>query len=253
MKEELKIFFTALRFYTRIPCPKWVEHSQRYLNESTRYFPFMGWIVGASAASIFYVSHLILPVSVSILLSMITSVLMTGAFHEDGFADACDGFGGGWTKQEILEIMKDSRIGAFGTVGLFFILFFKFFLLLETHVLYIPFVIFAAHTISRFAASVFKYTHCYVGQDMTSSAKPMAEGMSLQNLLIAAVFGIFPLFLFWHWYGLLLIAPVLLTEQLISRYFVKRIGGFTGDCLGATQQLCEVVFYLSSLIVWRFI
>ena len=117
MKKELRIFFTALMFYTRIPCPGWVDHSEDYLNKATRYFPLIGWLIGLAMALVIYGSLFILPISVCVILALAVSVLMTGAFHEDGFGDVCDGFGGGWTKSQILEIMKDSRVGTYSVVG----------------------------------------------------------------------------------------------------------------------------------------
>ena len=117
MKKELRIFFTALMFYTRIPCRVWVDHSEDYLNKATRYFPLIGWLIGLAMALVIYGSLFILPISVCVILALAVSVLMTGAFHEDGFGDVCDGFGGGWTKSQILEIMKDSRVGTYSVVG----------------------------------------------------------------------------------------------------------------------------------------
>ena len=100
MKKELHIFFTALMFYTRIPCPKNINHHPDYLNKASRYFPLVGWIVGGISFLIFYMTSFLFSVEIAVLLSMITGVLVTGAFHEDGFADVCDGFGGGWTKEK---------------------------------------------------------------------------------------------------------------------------------------------------------
>ena len=90
------------------------------------YFPLIGWIVGGFSALIFWASSFLFPVSISIIFSMIASILVTGAFHEDGFADVCDGFGGGWTKEKILEIMKDSRVGSYGVIGMILMLGTKF-------------------------------------------------------------------------------------------------------------------------------
>ena len=123
MKKELHIFFTALMFYTRIPCPKNINHHPDYLNKASRYFPLVGWIVGGISFLIFYMTSFLFSVEIAVLLSMITGVLVTGAFHEDGFADVCDGFGGGWTKEKILMIMKDSAIGAYGAIGLVLLFF----------------------------------------------------------------------------------------------------------------------------------
>ena len=127
MKEEIKIFFTALMFYTRIPCPKNIDHSPEYINKATRYFPLIGWIVGAISFTVFWLSCHLFDSNISVLFSLIAGVLVTGAFHEDGLADAFDGFGGGWTKEKILDIMKDSRIGAYGVIALIFLFYLKLF------------------------------------------------------------------------------------------------------------------------------
>ncbi len=111
MKREIHVFFTALMFYTRIPCPKWVGHEPEYLNQSIRYFPLIGWIVGGVNGLVFYFLATYFSVPVAVIVSLIVSVLITGAFHEDGFADTCDAFGGGWTKKKNLEIGKTSGRG----------------------------------------------------------------------------------------------------------------------------------------------
>ena len=98
MRRELELFFTAIMFFTRLPVPE-LEYSQEKLNASSRYFPLVGILVGALSATVFMFSSLIFSTNISMLLSMITSILITGAFHEDGFADTCDGFGGGYTKE----------------------------------------------------------------------------------------------------------------------------------------------------------
>ncbi|MFO7447018.1 MAG: adenosylcobinamide-GDP ribazoletransferase [Ignavibacteriaceae bacterium] len=256
MKKQIKIFFTALMFFTRIPCPKWVDHSEEYLNKSSIYFPFIGWIVGGFSALILWLSSFIFPVSVAIIISMISSILVTGAFHEDGFADVCDGFGGGWTKEKILDIMKDSRIGAYGVIGLILILGIKFSLLYQifqpgTWIIYI--VIIAAHSLSRFAAASVIYTHNYVKENEDSKAKPLAKKMSGTELFIAGIFGLLPLFLFSDYIFLLIIIPVFLARFYLTFYFKKWIGGYTGDCLGAVQQVTEIVFYLSvNVVIWKY-
>src|SRR6186713_2527843 len=131
MKKELRIFFTALMFYTRIPCPKNIDHNPDYLNKASRYFPLIGWIVGGICFGVYYLSSFVFSVEIALILSIIAGILTTGAFHEDGFADVCDAFGGGWTKEKILLIMKDSRLGSYGVIGMMAILFCKFLLLKE--------------------------------------------------------------------------------------------------------------------------
>jgi adenosylcobinamide-GDP ribazoletransferase len=257
MTNELRIFFTALMFYTRIPCPAWVDHSEEYLNKATKYFPLIGWIVGGISALVYYLASFVLQPSVSIVLSMITSVLITGAFHEDGFADVCDGFGGGWTKEKILLIMKDSSIGAYGALGLILIFLFKFLLLMEISPVMMPCILISSHSISRFAAGSLIYTHKYVRDNDDSKIKPVAKGLSLFYLYIAGCFGLLPLIIISVYLNnyllLLLLIPVFITKWFLARYFKKWIGGYTGDCLGATQQVTEIVFYLFSVILlsWK--
>lgn len=253
MKKELQIFLTAIMFYTRIPVPHWVNHDADYLNKATKYFPLIGWIVGFVCAFVFIGINYLFNSSIAIILSMVASVLLTGAFHEDGFADVCDGFGGGWTKDKILLIMKDSRVGAFGVIGIFFILLIKFSLLSTFSAAQLPFILIAGHSLSRWAASTFILTHQYVRENEDSKAKPVAKQFLLPHFYIATIFGILPLLLFKNIYVLLLIIPVYTMKIYLGWYFKKWIGGYTGDCLGATQQLCEIIFYFSALALWKFI
>jgi adenosylcobinamide-GDP ribazoletransferase len=252
MKKEIRIFFTALMFFTRIPCPKWVDHSEEYLNKAPKYFPFMGWIVGGISGLVYFLCSYALPGPIAIMLSMVASIMVTGAFHEDGLADVCDGFGGGWTKEKILLIMKDSRIGAFGAIGIVMALLIKYASLAFIPIqkpIFLALLFIAGHSISRFAAVTFLVTHEYARDDDSSKSKPLATKISGSELAIAFMFGVLPLIglsIYLKEYNLLsLILPVYITKMLLGRFFKKWIGGYTGDCLGATQQICEVVFYLS--------
>ncbi len=254
--KQWKLFLTAIMFYTRIPVTKNISFSEELLNKSTKYFPFIGWIVGGFGALIFYASQFIFPISISVILSMVSTILLTGAFHEDGLADSCDAFGGGWTKEKILEIMKDSRIGTYGTVGLILILFTKYFCLTSVTVEQIPFVLFAGHALSRYSATGMIFFSKYARDDAKSKSKPVGKSLSATDNLIAFIFGTTPLFLlsinYSYWYLLILITIVPII-YFLKRYFEKWIGGFTGDGLGATQQISEIVFYLTFIIISNFI
>lgn len=253
MKKEIRIFFTALMFFTRIPCPKWVGHEPEYLNKSSRYFPLVGIIVGGIGALIYYLSSLVFPHPVAILLSMIGTIWTTGSFHEDGLADVCDGFGGGWKKEDILRIMKDSRVGTYGVVGLCAVLALKFVCLYYMDPKLIPMVLIAGHSLSRFVASTLLYTHEYVRENEDSKAKPAAQRISAGSLFTGTIFGFAPLLLFQNISIFILLLPVFSARWYMGRLFAKWIGGQTGDCGGATQQICEVIFYLSLLAIWKYI
>lgn len=259
MRKEIRIFFTALMFFTRIPCPKWVDHSEEYLNKSSRYFPLMGWIVGGISAIVYVGCSYLFPIPLAVLLSMVASIYVTGAFHEDGLADVCDGFGGGWTKEKIMDIMKDSRVGAFGVIGIVLTLLIKYTALTSMPAYslgFMPLMLIAGHSISRFFAVTFLMTHEYARIE-GSKAKPLATKLSPKDFIVSMLFGLIPLMLFAMYLKryevLLLIIPQLIVKYLLGRFFKKWIGGYTGDCLGATQQICEVVFYISFIALWRFI
>jgi adenosylcobinamide-GDP ribazoletransferase len=253
MKKEIQIFFTALMFYTRIPCPKWVTHEADFLNKATRYFPVMGWIVGGATALVFYGAEYLFNIPVALVLSMITGIFITGAFHEDGFADVCDGFGGGWTKEKILDIMKDSRVGAYGVIGIALLLLLKYLLLLSVNTFDLWMVLLAAHSFSRLCAVLVVSTSKYVRENDDAKAKPLAKSITVKEIIPAMVLGIAPLILFRD-VKIIFVFPLPLLGTLYLRYyFHKWIGGYTGDCLGATQQVTELLFYLSVIAVWKFI
>lgn len=239
-------------FYTRIPCPSNIDHSGDMLNKATRYFPIIGWMVGASVGLVFWLSGLILPLPVAILLSMAFGIVLTGAFHEDGLADVCDGFGGGYTKEARLNIMKDSRIGTYGTVGLLLILLIKFSLLSHLTVLFLPIVLIVAHGMSRFVPVMVIFIGEYARDDLTSKVKPIGKKISIGGFVVALVTAILPIALLQNWMYLLVIVIPLISGLLLMQYFKKRIGGYTGDCLGTIQQVGEIGVYISLYILYQY-
>lgn len=256
-------------FLTRLPVPKFTDHSPQYLEKSARYFPLIGWIVAAISGLVFLVFNKYVSEDIAILASIIAGIFTTGAFHEDGFADVCDAFGGGWTKEKILTIMKDSRLGTYGVTGLIGILAAKFLLLKElpkfTPDLTDPsiniflnyknflLVLVAAHAISRLMGVLTIYFFEYVTDLDASKSKPVTSRKpSGVTIFIACLFAGIP-FIFLSWHFALAIIPVLWIAYRLARYFKKWIGGYTGDCLGAIQQVSELTFYLGVLIVWRYI
>ncbi len=245
MKREFDILRTALMFYTRIPVGQISGYSSDMLNHSTRYFPMIGIIVGGIGAGTYYGLQFILPHGLAILLSMVMTIWLTGAFHEDGFADVCDGFGGGYTPEKILEIMKDSRNGTYGTVGLVLMIGIKFFALYSLSVSTVVMALIAGHAFSRLFPVLMIYTSAYVRLDELSKAKPIGKKGSASTFVVALLFASLPLLLI-ELRAIIYVAPVMLIVFLIYRNYSHRmLGGYTGDVLGALQQLCELAFYLS--------
>ncbi|MDR2188716.1 MAG: adenosylcobinamide-GDP ribazoletransferase [Azonexus sp.] len=250
LRREAAYFFAAIRFFTRLPVPARVGHSAAMLDAAARYFPAVGLLVGALAALVYLAALPLWPPAVAALLSMAATIYLTGAFHEDGLADTADGLGGGWDKTRILEIMQDSRLGSFGAVALWLGLTGKFVLLCAIAPPLAPLAMLAAHAVSRYAATLLLASMNYVRDDSNSKAKPLATRLSAGGLAVAtafAVLGLLPL----PWpealMGCLLAA---LATLWLAAKFRRWLGGYTGDCLGATQQVAEIAFYLGVLAAW---
>ncbi|MFC2097239.1 adenosylcobinamide-GDP ribazoletransferase [Bacteroidota bacterium] len=253
MKNEFKIFLTALMFYTRIPVPENTGYSEKNLNKASRYFPLIGIIVGGTGALVFWGTNYLFSVQISILMSMGIMILLTGAFHEDALSDFCDGFGGGFSKDKILSIMKDSHIGTYGAIGLIILLLSKFFLLSEFNPANIPLILIVAHAHSRIYPVILIYTSKYVREGDDSKSKSVGKKQSISSLFIAIIFGCMPLLLIET-----IVIPFLLIANVLIfiffRYYIhKKIGGYTGDVLGTLQQFTEIGFYLSYLITFQII
>lgn len=250
LRQESELFFNALRFFTRLPVPAWVSHSAESLNHAARHFPLVGLLVGIAGAGVFLLASMGLPLTLAVAASMAVTVVLTGAFHEDGFADVCDGFGGGWDKAQILAIMKDSRIGAYGTIGMVMMFGTKFLALLDLGKEGVVVALIIAHPLSRLASTTLIYALDYVRDDASSRAKPLAHRLSTGELAWAALCGLAPLTLLAPVAAARVLGLAALTTWLAARFFLRRIGGYTGDCLGATQQLAELAIYLG--LAWNF-
>lgn len=245
--KEFKIFLTAIMFYTRIPVGNIKGWSNDMLNKSTRYFPLIGYIVGGIGALVFWGASQLFPIHIAVILSIVGTIFLTGAFHEDGFADFCDGFGGGIGTEKILDIMKDSRLGTYGSIGLLSMLALKFTTLAQFGIDQIPLIIIAGHAASRIFPVMLIYTSEYVRLDETSKVKPIGKTDSTFSLVFALIVGGASFFLLPWQQSVVALAIMLLVFILFRAYVINRLGGYTGDVLGALQQLCEVFFYLAIL------
>ena len=261
LPHEARLFFTALQFLTRVPVPRWVGFEPAWLQQSVRYFPLVGLFVGSVATVVMAAAHVLLPNAVAAGLSIAATVLLTGAFHEDGFADTCDGLGGAVDRARALAIMKDSRIGSYGSLGLILMLGLKAATLTEWlhaslgHALLLTMW---AHMASRLAPLWIMQALPYAGDAEHAKAKPLATGIGRGGLLFAAgcvvlvsvaVLGLA------RDLALPLIIAVLVAALLcayLQVWLKRRLGGFTGDTLGATQQLVELSLLITTLAAWNF-
>lgn len=256
LREQLRAFFTALMFLTRIPCPRWVGYDPALLARSTVYFPLVGVVVGLWGAVLYRGASLGWTPLVAAALATAGTAWLTGAFHEDALADACDGFGGGHDPTRILAIMKDSRVGAYGVVGLGLALITKVAALASVgadDVGLVGHALVAGHVLGRWSSLPLIWGYAYV-RDTDGTGRPFAASVTTARLavgsavaigVVAATLPAQPL----RTVGVLLVAAIL--TALAGRYFRRRIGGITGDCLGATNQLVELATYLVVAWHWR--
>jgi len=259
-RKERRYFLLAVGFFTRIPVPAFPDFHTDDLNLSAKYFPLVGLFVGMIAAGAFTLANKFLPGSLAILLSMAMTIYITGAFHEDGLADSADGLGGGWDRERILTIMQDSRLGTYGAIALFLMLFAKFQVLNELPTYFLPFILVIGHTFSRLCALYVMADLSYVRVD--GKAKPLATKLSIGDLVFATLFGILPIpliylyfspFIFnlkdWLVLGGYCLSPVALAWFWWRNKIKHWLGGYTGDCLGAMQQITELALYFG-LLAW---
>lgn len=245
---RLKLFLLALSFYTRLPVPKDQDYAK--LPQACICLPLVGWVVGGLSGLCFYVGGFMWPQTTAVVLALSAGILLTGAFHEDGFADVCDGFGGGYDKRRILEIMRDSQIGAYGALGLLLLVSLKISLLSSLPAFSVPWAILAGHSISRFQPLLMMRQYNYARSDNSKGSAAVFKP-DARDLLFAATTSLLPL-LFLPLLCGLAIPFVLVVNWRLGCYFYRHIGGYTGDCLGASQQVAEVVFYLSVSALWTF-
>ena len=240
LRREWQAFWLAMGFLTRIPVPVTVDYSQRLMNQCSVYFPLVGLLLGGLYAGLYTLLAGFWSPLVCVLLVLGFHLWITGAFHEDGMADCADGLGGGYTVARRLEIMKDSRIGTYGAVALGVTLALKVALLTDTQPVWLALLL--APAISRLTPLCLMRALVYVSDPDTSKSKPVAEGFSGQRLGVA-VAGVAALALV---AGVALEALVAVVSVVLvwGAMLRRSLGGYTGDALGASVILSELVFLL---------
>lgn len=278
---ELRLFWLALQFLTRVPVPAWVGWQPEWMPASMRHFPLVGALVGLFGAAVLALASAWWPPTVAVGLSMAATVWLTGGFHEDGWADTCDGLGGAVSREKALLIMKDSRLGTYGALGLILLLGLKAAVLVELltprvheldsartsqihHVLLLwtSMGLIWAHALSRLVPVLLTRLLPYVGDAEHAKAKPLALAVATPHVwatvahtgVVAAAMGLFFVLDGWplRTLGLALswgLLGALLALLFCLNWLKRRLGGFTGDTLGASQQLSELAILLAWLHV----
>ncbi|MFW5845544.1 MAG: adenosylcobinamide-GDP ribazoletransferase, partial [Planctomycetota bacterium] len=238
LRAEARRLATAVQFLTRLPVRG--SGAAGDLEAACRYFPLVGLLVGGLIAGWYLLALQLWSHDMACALALALGVLLTGAFHEDGFADSCDGFGGGWQREDVLRIMKDSRLGTYGGLGLVLLLGGKWLALVAIAPAQVPLALLLAHSGGRALAVACMRGLDYCRMDASSKVRPVATAIRRRDLLISLLWPLLLLpWLPWQQSlaaGLLL----LLLRWSCQRWFRARLGGYTGDCLGAAEQLGEL-------------
>jgi len=240
----------ALMFYSRIPVGDIQNYQQADMHTASRWLPFVGLVIATILAGFWLVMVSIWPPAISLLLLFSLSVLLTGAFHEDGWADTWDGLGGGWSTGQKLSIMKDSRLGTYGGISLLLLVLLKYQLWLALSSNQFLISLIASMVLSRFVPLALITLMTYVREDGDSKSNAVINGFGFSGFIVIAVQLLVTLALLLYW-GM---SPVLLTIVLVvllavtlssAGFFKWQIGGYTGDTLGASQQFSEVAVLLT--------
>lgn len=242
LRKEISILAHAFVLYSRIRIPVF-NYSIDIASDAICYFPLVGLFLSIISSVIFIASTYVLPYGVSIILMLLCMTILTGAMHEDGLADSVDAFFGGMTKEKILEIMKDSRIGTYGTLSLIFGFSLKFVTFFNIPTNTIPIIFIIAQCCSRIMPVALVFSSHYIQGDNSKSFY-LNTAFSPWKFIWPFLCGFAPLFIFNYKFALIIILFFSVELIFFRRYTIRRIGGYTGDVLGALQQISEFTFYI---------
>jgi adenosylcobinamide-GDP ribazoletransferase len=245
LRNELRYFLVALQFLTRIPVPSFDDFETSWLDRAAKYFPLVGGLVGLISGLALMAAHHFWQPLLASLIAVAVGVMVTGAFHEDGLADTADGLGGGLSVNRRLEIMRDSRIGTYGGVTLMLALAMKVTALSALDLATGVSALVAAHASARFATVVAIGQMPYAGDADGAKVKPLATGLTGREMVVAAVFGLTPTLLLDPTCFMLALIGGAVPALALAYQSHRLIGGYTGDVLGAMEQVFEIGFLLA--------
>lgn len=258
MKQVQYRILATFMFFTRLPLWKIANVPAEHFKKVVPLWPLVGWLTGGVMAVTYALASMFLPSVIAIILALVARVLLTGALHEDGFADFCDGFGGGTTRERTLEIMKDSHIGTYGVLGLILYYMLIIATIHSAAPLFAPGIrplavgtmLLCGDTFCKWASSTIIYTLPYARKEEEAKNKLVYASVTFAEKVISIILGTLPIILLGE-KGLVFLPSMvvsLITCLILFRTMQKRIQGYTGDCCGATFIICELVFYLTTLI-----
>ncbi|MCK8826483.1 adenosylcobinamide-GDP ribazoletransferase [Natroniella acetigena] len=240
-------FLIALQFITRIPVMKELDYKEENIGSSMLYFPVIGSLLGLLLVGINYIGELYLPELVTNSLLLGGMVALTGGIHLDGLMDTCDGIFSGRQKERVLEIMKDSRVGAFGVIGLVVLFILKFSLFVEVPTVDKGLLLLYFPTISRWAMVYAAFHYPYARQE--GLGKAHVEYLTTTQFLLATAWTMVLGIILFGVTGIVVYLISWLAVILIAKIIINQIDGLTGDSYGAINELMEVASLLIMVIL----
>ncbi|MBI2119882.1 MAG: adenosylcobinamide-GDP ribazoletransferase [Elusimicrobia bacterium] len=244
----MRLFLIALQFLTILPLTKNYVKEEKDLAGSMIFYPLVGLCIGLLTLWIYSLSEKFFIPSISLIFAFIAGIIFTGALHLDGFADSCDGFYAGKNKEEILKIMKDSRIGTMAVVGLFCLLLLKcslYFSLLFKDQLKNAFLI--VPVISRWLMTLSASLYPYAREEGTAGA--FLKHIGKKELFFSSLLLIVIIYPVLGFNGIIIAGLSFSTVWFFLQWVKNKIDGITGDILGAVNELAEI----TALFVFQFI
>ena len=242
---------TAVQFLTRLRVPS-APCERDSLARAVKFFPIVGLLIGSGSVLLYLTLAPHLPSTIVALLIVVYLVAITGGLHEDGLADSADGFGGGWERETVLAIMRDSRIGTYGAAALALSLLARVLLIASLPRTQAAAWLIAAPILSRWTILPLSYflppAREHADKQIDGQGARIARLMTRGSLIVGSLFTVAIVLALLRFRA---IAPILVSIAVTlatALYYRHRIGGVTGDCFGATTQAAEIAVYLCG--VW---
>ena len=242
--------WAAFIFFTRLPLWRLHEPPRESYRAVVEFWPPTGWLTGAVTAAVVYFGSMAFPYAIAVILALAARVLLTGALHEDGLADFFDGFGGGGgDRRRTLDIMKDSRIGTYGVIGVGLYGLLLFFALSSMPAWLAALAVMAGDPFCKMVSSQVVSMMPYARTEDEAKSGVVYRKITLKAGILLFIQGMLPLALLLYVTAGLLRWDVLIFAPCLVMYFMylyiwHRLRGYTGDCCGAMFLLTELSFYL---------
>lgn len=247
----MKSFILMIQFLTRIPINISIDIKEENFIKGVKFFPIVGLIIGMINFLVYKAALVVLPIQIAVILAVLSNIMVTGALHLDGIADTCDGIFSARSRERMLEIMKDSRIGTNGAVAMFFDLALRIGILLSISEVHTAKAILLSPVLARTFMVILMYSSVYARSE-GGLGNTFIGKVHLKDTFITAVIGIIMGVLIFGYSVGIIIGINLIVILLYKTYISSKIGGFTGDTLGASNEISEIVVFLVILILERY-